>query len=126
MALTGGLLFRIVDAGPLTLSAPRSALTMTQPGLEGIVLFFQQVSRRVPPGASIVLVPPPGHEIASPLIFYYLGLGQLPRQRVAYAESAEFAREPPEYVASFGGAFDDPRFALIAVVPGGFLYRRAR
>lgn len=122
--LVAGLVYRIADAGPLTLAAPRTALTLTQPGLEDIVVFFQHVERRVPPGRSVAVIPAPRHEIASPLVYYYLALGQLPRHRVLYAESPHFPGPAPDYVASFRAPVDDPRLELVAKLPQGFVYRR--
>lgn len=125
-ALLAALGYRIAASGPLTLASPRTALSRTQPGLEEIVIFFQKVERRVPSGRSVAVIPAPGHPIASPLIFYYLALGQLPRHRVLYAESPHFDGRPPDYVASFRMRVDDGRLALVATLPEGFLYRRAR
>jgi hypothetical protein len=126
-ALAAGVLYRIGRAGPLTFEPPRTVVSATQPGFEELIVFLQQIARRLPPGASIAVVPPRQRsELTTPLVFYYLAQGQLPAQKVLYAEVAYFPDGPPDYVASFGTALEDPRLEIVAKLPGGFLYRRAR
>jgi hypothetical protein len=65
-SLLAGLAYRIGVSGPLTLAAPRSAVSLTQPAMEGFLLFLQRVARRVPEGASVAVV---ARDSGNPVLF---------------------------------------------------------
>jgi len=123
--LFGLLLASILRHGPLTLAAPATPLSHSEPAEQSSVpylLFLREVSSRVPRGSSIVVLDATGE------IGYMLAIGQLPEQIVMHPSvlipGAPGA--PPDWVARFGGDFRDPRFTLAARLEAGALYARAR
>jgi len=123
-----GLLAREIRLrGPFVLSAPASPVARTQPAMEEMLRFLRQVSIRAPRGASVAIVE--GEQdvaFLSPVMIYFLALGQLPEQRVLYADSLPAAASRAEYVGVYGGGLSDSRLRLVARVPEGALYRKVR
>ena len=100
---------------------------LDQPSLDPYLLFLGDASRRIPPGATVAVVPQAPGELAIGTS-YLLALSQMPDQTILPATSLGAAgASRPEWVMSFGGAvFDDPRFRLAASVRGGRLFQAVR
>src|SRR5689334_22298031 len=84
-ALIGASLVRIAGAGDFELSAPRTIVSHGAAGFyEPLLLFLGVVSRSIPPGATVSLVPPSGRPPENWMDFM-VTIGQLPRQEVVLA-----------------------------------------
>ena len=94
---------------------------------EPLLLFLEEVARRVPEGARVVVLAGNdsllGSEELGPKFLF--GLSQLPRQIVLPEQALASMASGPLWVACFGRAFADGRFRPVASFAGGTLFRSA-
>jgi hypothetical protein len=126
--LLGLILMSVVRRGPLTLRAPVTVVSNSDPIqrlAEPYLVFLKEVGLRVPRGATIVVISPRQPNESSVGTTYLLALGQLASQIVL----PEYALEPRgssagvEWVACFRSEFRDSRFRAAEALPGGMLFR---
>jgi hypothetical protein len=100
---------------------------LDQPSLDQYLLFLGEARRRIPPGATVAVVPQAPGELAIGTS-YLLALSQMPDQTILPATSLGAAgASGPEWVMTFGAAvFDDPRFRFVAAARGGSLFQAIR
>ncbi len=90
-------------------------------GAEATLLLFEWASRNLPRGATVAVFKPKsrGEDPAQNRIAH----GQLPYQRVVPVSSLSSAT-PPDYVITFNGALDDPRYAHLYETWVGTVWKR--
>jgi hypothetical protein len=122
---------KILGAGDIGLKAPRTIVSGSPAGFyEPLLVFLGEMSRAIPPGATVSLAPPDGRDPHN-WMDYMVAIGQLPRLKVVFA--ARFlpagptaAPIPgvgaPRFVACFGGEFHDRRYRLVRLFSEGRLY----
>ncbi len=94
---------------------------------EPLLLFLQEVARRVPDGDRVVVLAGDDSILGSAELGpkFLFGLSQLPRQIVLPERELESTAPGTLWVACFGRAFADERFRPVASFAGGTLFRSA-
>lgn len=114
---------RIARQGPIRLEAPRTPISRTQPDTQELILFLEDVERRVPQGSSIAILQGEGVRYLTPAMVFLLAVGQLPDHRVLPADTLGAAAASADYVAIFIGQADESGLTRVARIGGGSLYR---
>jgi hypothetical protein len=117
---------RIARQGPLRLEAPRTPISRTQPDTERLVLFLEEVARRVPRGSSVAILQGEGVRYLTPAMVFLLAVGQLPDHHILPADTFGAAAASADYVALFVGQADESGLTRVARIDGGSLYRSRR
>lgn len=113
----------LARGGPMRVRTFASNSTSDPARAEREILLYQYVTRTVPENATIaVLRPDRRHDDQQ---MSRIAHGQLPFQRVVPQETLG-SNEAPDFVLTFGGRFEDPRYALEHEAQAGSLWRRTR
>jgi hypothetical protein len=121
------ILAEIARRGPLFLPPATVASNVLGPSsFDPYLLFLKEAGRRIPPGATVAVLPQaPGEVPTGPS--YLLALSQMPDQTILPVTSLLTSGVGgPQWVMTFGAAFDDPRYRLVAAVRGGRLFHAVR
>jgi hypothetical protein len=111
--LVAGFLF-CLSAGPLTLRYPATVFSNAHSVMkaqEPFLLYLRDLRRRLPPGATVVVLSPQSAADLPTGPSYLLPLGQLPEQVVVpWTVLFEPSASPPRYVAVFRPGLHDDRY----------------
>ena len=126
--LLGASLVQIANRGEFRLTAPRTIVSNAPASsYEPFLVFLAEISRSIPPGSTVSVVPPTGRNPENWMDFM-VAIGQLPRQQVIFAPRfipGGPGAPAPRFAACYGGEFDDSRYGLVRRFPEGALYEAA-
>jgi len=97
----------------------------SQASLDPYLLFLKEAGRRIPAGTTVAVAPQNSAELAIGTS-YLLALSQMPDQTIVPWTNLDAGAKRPDWVMSFGTAFGDPRFRLVAEIRGGRLFQAVR
>ena len=106
-----------IDRGPIEWKSPATVVSNGNPASldhEPFLLFLQSMRRRLPAGATVVVLSPESAREPPDGISYLLAVGQLPEQVVLpWTVLRDPGAQPPQYVATFLRAMNDGRYRIV-------------
>jgi hypothetical protein len=113
----------IARGGPMRPRTFASNSTNDPARAERDLVLYQHVSATVPRAATIAVLRPDNRGFDQQMS--RIAHGQLPYQRVVPQDTLP-TNDAPDFVLTFGGRFDDPRYDMQYESPSGALWRRTR
>jgi hypothetical protein len=108
--------------GPMLARSIASNSSNNPRDAEATLLLYAYASRTMPKGATVTAFKPRSR--GEDMMVARITHGQLPYQRVVPQRNLEPGRTPPDYVLTFGGPLDDPRYAHAYETRIGALWKR--